>query len=218
MREESAGFSVAGKTGFAKGSVRGVGENRDNVDIVQMWPDALAGEGHWDNRDSVLISPNGGGETMATDNLDHWKTKAEAAEILECSEKTIGRLAAQKKIQKVLRRMPGRKPLPVFSPDDIEQIRQETMKSEAVVVEEQGSGKALVRQSGRNGAELLARLVAGVSSARVSVPQKIYLNLDEAVEYSGMPRAWLLRKIKSGELKAMKAGGWKIRRSELEEL
>ena len=39
--------------------------------------------------------------------LEHWKTKAEASEILKCSEKTISRLAAQKRIQKLMRRNPG---------------------------------------------------------------------------------------------------------------
>ena len=32
---------------------------------------------------------------MVTDPLDDWETQAEAAEILKCSQKTIGRRAAQ---------------------------------------------------------------------------------------------------------------------------
>ena len=48
---------------------------------------------------------------MLTDQLDDWKTQADAAEILKCSQKTVGRMAAQKKIQRVLRRVPGGKPL-----------------------------------------------------------------------------------------------------------
>ena len=43
---------------------------------------------------------------MVIGQLDDWKTQAEAAEILKCSQKTIGRMAAQKKIQRVLRRVP----------------------------------------------------------------------------------------------------------------
>ena len=57
------------------------------------------------------------------DQLDEWKTQAEAAEILKCSQRTIGRMAGQKKIQRILRRVPGRKPMPVFNPDDIEALR-----------------------------------------------------------------------------------------------
>ncbi len=40
----------------------------------------------------------------------------------------------------------------------------------------------------------------------------------QASEYSGMSRGWLIEKIKAGELPAFKAGGWKIRRSDLEQL
>ena len=54
------------------------------------------------------------------DQLDDWKTQAEAAEILKCSQRTIGRMVGQKKIQRILRRVPGRKPMPVFNSDDYE--------------------------------------------------------------------------------------------------
>ena len=57
---------------------------------------------------------------MAIDPLDNWKTQAEAAAILKCSQKTIGRMATQKKIQRVLRRVPGRTPMPVFNPGAVE--------------------------------------------------------------------------------------------------
>jgi len=154
---------------------------------------------------------------METKQLDPWKTKAEAAEILQCSEKSIERLASQKKVEKRQRRIPGRRPLPVFNPEDIERIRQETMSPEAFPIPEQQS-QALVKRSVGNWGQVFARLVANVDAGKISPTEKIYLNLDEAVEYSGLPRAWLLRKIKGGELPAMKAAGWKIRRTELEAL
>ena len=77
--------------------------------------------------------------------LEHWKTKAEASEILKCSEKTISRLAAQKRIQQLMRRNPGRRAQPVFSPDDIEALR--------------GSGGALFDQ------EILSNVVDGAGQA-----------------------------------------------------
>ena len=66
---------------------------------------------------------------MLTDQLNDWKNQVEAAEILKCSEKTVGRMAAQKKIERVLRRVPGRKPMPVFNPDDIEAIRDKGLSA-----------------------------------------------------------------------------------------
>ena len=157
---------------------------------------------------------------MVTDPLDNWKTQAEAAEILKCSQKTIGRMAAQKKIQRVLRRVPGRKPMPVFNPDDIEVIRAEMVQVEPFPVRDRGEGKALARLSSQGGVDLLAQLLADRLTPARSVPveQKVFLNLKEAAEYSGMPKAWLMREIKSGEIKAIKAGGWRIRRADLEQL
>ena len=67
---------------------------------------------------------------MMVDQLDDWKTQAEAAEILKCSQRTIGRMVGQKKIQRILRRVPGRKPMPVFNPDDIEALRAEMVQGE----------------------------------------------------------------------------------------
>ena len=97
---------------------------------------------------------------MVIGQLDDWKTQAEAAEILKCSQKTVGRMAAQKKIQRVLRRVPGRKPMPVFNPDDIEALRAEMVKVEPFPVRERGEEKALVRQTRQRGVDLLAQLLA----------------------------------------------------------
>ena len=79
---------------------------------------------------------------------EHWKTKAEASEILKCSEKTISRLAAQKRIQQLMRRNPGRRAQPVFSPDDIEALRgdQDQIEAFPVATERNAPGTALARR------------------------------------------------------------------------
>ena len=126
------------------------------------------------------------------DKFADWKTQEEAAEILECSKKTIARMADQKKIQRVLRRVPGRKPMPVFNPDDIEALRVKTVEAEPFHVGEQGSvpeAKALARQPSQSEVDLLARLFADRNRSAVPVEQKVFLNLKESAEYSGMPKA-----------------------------
>ena len=180
--------------------LRVFGNNKDNLDIVQ------------------IVSKYRG--MVMVDQLDDWKTQAEAAEILKCSQRTIGRMAGQKKIQRMLRRVPGRKPMPVFNPDDIEALRAEMVQVEPFPVRERGEGKALARQTSQGRVDLLAQLLADrIPPGRaVPVEQKVFLNLKEAAEYSGMPKAWLMREIKSGKIKAIKAGGWRIRRSDLEQL
>ena len=115
-------------------------------------------------------------------------------------KKTIARMADQKKIQRVLRRVPGRKPMPVFNPDDIEALRVKTVEAEPFYVGKQGSvpeAKALARQTSQSEVDLLARLFADRNRSAVPVEQKVFLNLKESVEYSGLPKAWLLREIKS---------------------
>ena len=142
---------------------------------------------------------------MTIDQLDGWKTQTEAGEILKCSQKTIGRRAAQKKIQRVLRHVPGRKPMPVFNPDDIEAIRAEMVQVEPFPVKERGGEKALVRQTSQGGVDLLAQLLADRVSPAFAVPvaQKVFLNLKEAAEYSGLPKAWLMREIKNGKIQVI---------------
>ena len=99
-----------------------------------------------------------------------------------------------------------------FNPDDIEAIRVEMVQVEPFPVKERGEGKVLARQTSQDRFDLLAQLLADrISPARsVPVEQKVFLNLKEAAEYSGMPKAWLVREIK--------AGGWRIRRADLEQL
>ena len=89
-----------------------------------------------------------GGPIIDDTQLEHWKTKAEASEILKCSEKTISRLAAQKRIQQLMRRNPGRRAQPVFSPDDIEALRgdQDQIEAFPVATERNAPGTALARR------------------------------------------------------------------------
>ena len=156
---------------------------------------------------------------MAIDRLDSWKTHAEAAEILKCSQRTIARMADDKKIRRVLRRIPGRKPLPVFNPDDIETLRAEMVQVEPAPAAGQDR-KALALRSGQAQVDLFAQLLRDRLSAapRVPVERKLFLRLEEATEYSGMTRARLLRLIKEGSLDATRDRGWKIRRSDLEQI
>ena len=154
------------------------------------------------------------------DQMEHWKTQAEAAAILVCSGKTISRMAAQNKIQRAFRRVPGRKPMPVFNPTDIERIRAETVEIKPFPVEAPKEAKSLARVPSQDGVKLLTQLFADRfgSSRSVAVERKVFLNLNEASEYMGMPKAWLRREIKNGNLKAILFRGWRIRRLDLEKL
>ena len=61
-------------------------------------PPGRASSPNMDNEDTRVptVHIEIGGPMIDDTQLEHWKTKAEASEILKCSEKTISRLAAQK--------------------------------------------------------------------------------------------------------------------------
>ena len=52
----------------------------------------------------------------------------------------------------------------------------------------------------------------------VKPSEELFLTLDEAVEYTGLTRAFLKRAIGEGVIEAIKDRSWKVRRSDLEEI
>ena len=66
-------------------------------------------------------------------------------------------------------------------------------------------------------AEFLQRLVKGIQTM-VKPSEELFLTLDEAVEYTGLTRAFLKRAIGEGVIEAIKDRSWKVRRSALEEI
>ena len=62
----------------------------------------------------------------------------------------------------------------------------------------------------------MAALLAQFRPTAVPLHRKLYLSLKEAAEFSGLPQAYLLRKIKDGAIPAVKMPGWRIRREDLE--
>ena len=84
------------------------------------------------------------------------------------------------------------------------------LQIEPFPVGKQGEGKALTPAARQRGLDLFTQLFNErfAPSPRVPVERKIFINLNEAAEYSGMPKSWLLQKIKQDELAAFKFRGW----------
>lgn len=159
-----------------------------------------------------------------------WPTKAEAAQIIGCSTKTIESFAKSGKIQQRAWRRPETGALiAVYHPEDVERIRSERHPEALTpfVVTSQSSQEprretAVARQEPQQG-EILQALLAALSanSQRVSEPavrtsEKLFLTLSEASDFSGLPRGYLHARIKSGELPAIRTGaGWRIKREDL---
>jgi excisionase family DNA binding protein len=63
-----------------------------------------------------------------------------------------------------------------------------------------------------------AAATVAASTPKVPITQKAYLTLDEAVEYSGLTKSYLLMLIRQSRLLAVKTGGWRVSRRSVESL
>lgn len=142
-----------------------------------------------------------------------WPSKAAAAQRLGISERTLDRLITDGKIAQGQRRIPGRRPLPVVNPGDIERLEAETVKP-VVMNDASGSGsKALATRA--NALPMLAGLAQMLGQQQ---PNRLFLTLDEASAFSGLSRSFLRRLIRDGKLAAVRDVSLKVSRANLERL
>ena len=156
-------------------------------------------------------------------DLSSWPTHTEAAQRLGTNERTIHRWIASGRLKRAYRPATGRKPIVVVDPADVEQIRKERLPPVVLTGDPDGSmqhvrmvsesGPAAVerRPSDQRGADGdpfagLAAHLARLAAAFPTAQPKPWLTLDEAAEYSGLPRAWLIAQARSGALRAVNVG------------
>ena len=148
--------------------------------------------------------------------LDDWFTKSQAAAFLQVSEKTIERLARKGEIRRETRKRPGVRPSPVYSPEDLDRVKNAQTPQVAVLPPqaEAGGVPALVPPR----VDLPSFLQSLLSGADVPLRDKLFLSVKEAVRFSGLPESTIRRLLRSGKLPGVKTGGWRIKRSDLEQL
>ena len=131
------------------------------------------------------------------------------------SEKTIERLARKGEIRRETRKRPGVRPSPVYSPEDLGRVKKAQVPQVVVMPPpaEAGDVPALAPR-----VELPSFLQSLVNGADVPLRDKLFLNVKEAVRFSGLPESTTRRLLRTGKLPGVKAGGWRIRRADLEEL
>ena len=165
------------------------------------------------------------------DDLSTWKTKAEAAAILGTSEKAIERYANKGTIRRAERLIPGRRPLPVYHPEDIDKLKGQTI--EATPVEESPKKlprdvrKAVAATAGQSMELLPPNVKTAIVSARIEaelvpVYRRLYLSLDEAARYSGLGIGYLRKLVEEGTLEVKRGAGPNrtdvVKRTDLERL
>ena len=147
-------------------------------------------------------------------HLDDWLTKTQAAAFLTISEKTIERLCAKRELRRESRKRSGVRPLVVYHPDDLQRIKDsQTPRVEIMAQADPQPQSALVPR-----ADLLPSLLQNLFPSDPPLRDKLYLTVTEAASFAGLPKNTIRRLIRSAALPAVKAGGWRIRRSDLESL
>lgn len=158
-------------------------------------------------------------------DLSAWPTKQQAADAIGVSTKLIEQLAKDKKLQAAKWKRPeGGPAIAVYHPSDVERLRQERNPDAPAFIlpAENGQTKVIApRQQPQDLMQILATIMSSQNSERCSVriPEKVYLSITEASQFTGLPQADLRRRMQAETLPALKTGaGWRLKRTDLERL
>jgi excisionase family DNA binding protein len=143
------------------------------------------------------------------ESLDGWPTLEEIHKKTGISDRTLHRRVNDGTLRKAYRQIPGRKPLLVVHPDDAAALENTTLQPVPV---SNGTVPA-TRQNGNLPSSDILPVLAGLAQI---FEKKLYLSLKEAARFSGLPLSFLRSKVQTKELPAVKIGGWRIKRQDLE--
>ena len=135
---------------------------------------------------------------------------------MQVSEKTIERLATKGDIRRATRKRPGIRPLPVYDPDDLQKIKDAHIPRVEIITQADAPQQqpALVPRL-----DLPSFLQSFVNGADVPLRDKLFFSVKESRRgIQDSPQSTIRRLIHASKIPAFKAGGWRIKRSDLEQL
>jgi excisionase family DNA binding protein len=151
-----------------------------------------------------------------------WPTQTEAAMLLGTGERTIRRWIDAGRLKSALRPAPGRKPVVVVDPEDVEKLRVE--RQPPALIQDYASaasndtGVPAIREQMPDAIARLAEALAAFRPEPAAPALKPWLTLEEAALFSGLPKSFLLTQAKTGKYKPAvdvgrrKGGRWRFRR------
>lgn len=138
-----------------------------------------------------------------------WYTLAETIGKLNKSQSTIDRLVGAGELKSKTEPRPGRKPERLYSAEDVEKL--------AIRVQEPSRALRVIRPPAQSQLAIPPDAITALRDVMKDLRKpRLWLTLEEAEDYSGIPRAMLLELCKTTRLNAFKWRGWKIRRESLE--
>lgn len=151
---------------------------------------------------------------MEAESIEAWIAKKDVVERTGLTERTLERKVKRKEIRMQYRDIPGRKPLPVFHPQDVEQLTNKTLKPVPLVNGDIPKSRQLVSVSARpKPTDRLPEFAAVAQSTALTY--KVYLNEKEAALFLGLSLTYVKRARKEGRLTGLKipgVRGWRFHR------
>jgi hypothetical protein len=180
---------------------------------------------------------HGCGDTSMQNNYSTWLTTQQAAQALNVSLKTLQGFAKAKKLQTARYQRPSDSIYETrYHPDDVERLRMErNPEAEPFVMPPVENAATAIqrtenRQTNGNADAAIAFLENFANAVRsdpavVTLREKVFLTMPEAVQLTGLPDAVIRRMIYqwqmhgAKEIHAIMTGqGWRVRRKDLEAL
>jgi len=179
---------------------------------------------------------------MTETDLSTWLTIAEAATALRCSERTVERLSADKKLEQRFRPQRGSPDVAVFSPQSVAEEAHRRHRAPAPFVlgampgNGNGHGQSLKETPGsfpeslararpdddpvRQFYALMLRAIQSPPSppVAVSVAETPWVDIPTAAAILGRSQAYVRRQIKAGRLPVERDRCLVVRRADLEQL
>src|SRR5262249_51633395 len=124
-----------------------------------------------------------------------WIPKQDACDQLGYSYRTLERKIIKLKLRTAQRDVPGRRSIVVIHPDDFQKLKDTTVPATPLPLEENGNGHEVANYSAVPPAvrDLIAALLGTVPYP----PKKLFLTVEEAANYAGLPQAEIERLIDS---------------------
>jgi excisionase family DNA binding protein len=144
---------------------------------------------------------------------EDWLTKMEVRQRTGISERTLERKIQQKEIRREYRNIPGRKPLSILHPDDVKELIEKTLKPGPLTPTVSHAANNAVRP--KVTPPDLAAFLAALKPPTVTLDKKVYLSLQEAATFSGLPKSHLRQKLQQGVIPGVKLAGWRIKPADL---
>jgi excisionase family DNA binding protein len=168
-------------------------------------------------------------------DFSEWLTKQQVATLLECSTKSVEKFAQEGKLHTTHWRRPGGGPkIAVYHPGDVERLRAARVGDPFVMpapVNSQQSANLSEKEPQESRIlRLFAAILQDAKSQKLLEPSKksrkpevpikdrVYLTMQEAAAYAGLPERRLRRLVADGKLPADREGHMRVRRTDLDKL